>query len=185
MWTSCSSIRNSKPALKIRAESCSLELLSQLSLVCRLSDLLGRDSRDCHDRGTILSPQTLTVFCRHSNDGMSTVEKSRLSRHCRRQSVDNSSIVHTEGSAQPLPRLSSGFSELSPEPWAEPVWNAPFWSEAQIFELHKFLESYPWTVQTALHFPVEQPHVTILEGNDRYKQGFILNICCLSTQGEL
>ena len=36
----------------------------------------------------------ITAFCRHSNDGVSTVENSWLSRHCRRQSVDNSSIFY-------------------------------------------------------------------------------------------
>ncbi len=34
-----------------------LELLSQLTLVCRLSHLLGRDSRDCRDRGCIYKLQ--------------------------------------------------------------------------------------------------------------------------------
>ena len=33
-------------------------------------------------------------FCRHSREGMSTVAISRLSRHCRRQSVDNSSTIN-------------------------------------------------------------------------------------------
>ena len=70
-----------------------LELLSQLPLACRLSSLWGRDSRNCRDRRVILNLLN-TVFCRQSRNGMSTVENSRLSRHCRRQSVDNSSTPY-------------------------------------------------------------------------------------------
>ncbi len=51
---------------------------------------VSRQSRLSRQGSSYLS-ESFTVFCRHSRDGLSTVENSRLSRHCRRQSVDNSS----------------------------------------------------------------------------------------------
>ena len=74
---------------------CLLELLSQLTIGCWLSDLLGHDSRDCHDRRVILGHRSwISVFFLHSSDGMSTVENSRLLQHCWRQAVHNSSSVY-------------------------------------------------------------------------------------------
>ena len=49
-----------------------------------------RQSRLLRQKGYSKPPE-VAVFCRHSSDGMSTVENSWLSWHCRRQGVDNSS----------------------------------------------------------------------------------------------
>ncbi len=80
-----------------RSYMCSVELLSQLTLACRLSSLWDMGALKDLEFFTESKSGPLTLdFCRHSKDGVSTVEKSRLSRHCRRQGVNNSCSVQSK-----------------------------------------------------------------------------------------
>ena len=60
---------------------------------------------DCRD--SCVATVATTIFCRHNNDGMSTVKNSRLSRHCRDRAVDNVSLKiillpHSDRASQQL-----------------------------------------------------------------------------------
>ncbi len=64
----------------------SVELLSQMTVPCRQLSLL---CCDCRDRGVISFQELFTEFCRHSKKGLSTVEKSLVTRPSFKNLGDN------------------------------------------------------------------------------------------------